>query len=189
MKKIICAILIVVCVFFLFRTNDKTAEKQTFEFEELPEFVRKIEQIPDDADFIFHFRHRVFLTSNEELFLEKYGDTRYEKVEKLRIGHKDMHDIRTYRVANEEERDIVFKAKEDLEFTDIYISEAAPAGDSYYVEFFWDDEKIEMHISVDNHGMILESVKMGEKWQVTDVRFNAPHAKAACELFESLYKD
>ncbi|MBQ6867153.1 MAG: hypothetical protein IJO16_00580 [Clostridia bacterium] len=189
MKKIICAILIAVCVFFLFRTNDKTQEKQTFEFEEIPEFVRKIEQIPDDAEFIFHFRHRVFLTSNEELFLEKYGDTRHEKVEKLRIGHKDMFDVRTYRVANEEERDIVFKAKEDFEFTDIYIAEAAPAGDSFYLEFFWDDEELEMHVSLANNGMMIESVKKGEKWQVTCVFFNAPHAKEACELFESLYKN
>ncbi|MBQ2911704.1 MAG: hypothetical protein IJE55_05420 [Clostridia bacterium] len=189
MKKIICAILIAACVFFLFRTNDKTQEKQTFEFEEIPEFVRKIEQIPDDAEFIFHFRHRVFLTSNEELFLEKYGDTRHEKVEKLRIGHKDMFDVRTYRVANEEERDIVFKAREDLEFTDIYIAEAAPAGDSFYLEFFWDDEELEMHVSLANNGMMIESVKKGEKWQVTCVFFNAPHAKEACELFESLYKN
>ncbi|MBQ6836606.1 MAG: hypothetical protein IJO47_06100, partial [Clostridia bacterium] len=151
--------------------------------------VRKIEQIPNDADFIFHFRHRVFLTSNEELFLEKYGDTRCEKVEKLRIGHEDMFDVRTYRVANEEERDIVFKAKEDLEFTDIYIAEAAPAGDSFYLEFFWDDEELEMHVSLANNGMMIESVKKGEKWQVTCVFFKAPHAKEACELFESQYKN
>ena len=188
MKKIICAILIVVCVFFLFRTNDKTAEKQTFEFEELPEFVRKIEQIPDDADFIFHFRHRVFLTSNEELFLEKYGDTRYEKVEKLRIGHKDMFDVRTYRVANEEERDIVFKAKEDLEFTNMHVDKVMPGGDAYYAEFYWDDETAVLHFSADNGSIFEDIVKDGER-QVTWVQFKAPHAKAACELFESLYKN
>ncbi len=188
MKKIICAILIVVCVFFLFRTNDKTAEKQTFEFEELPEFVRKIEQIPDDADFIFHFRHRVFLTSNEELFLEKYGGTRCEKVEKLQIGHKDMFDVRTYRVANEEERDIVFKSKEDLEFTDMHVEKVMPGGDAYYAEFYWGDEAAVLHFSADNGSIFEDVVKDGER-QVTWVQFKAPHAKEACELFESLYKN
>ena len=99
-----------------------------------------------------------------------------------------MFDVRTYRVANEEERDIVFKAKEDLEFTEMHVEKVMPGGDAYYAEFYWGDEAAVLHFSADNGSIFEDIMKDGER-QVTWVQFKAPHAKAACELFESLYKN